>query len=201
MEFERLSFAHHRIFWSRAAAILAIGYALLVPAPRELGRLVLETGEIVGFLLLALAALGRLWCLAFIAGAKNEDLITAGPYSVVRNPLYLLNFVGVIGLGLGFENPPLALLLACGFALFYPSVVREEEARLARLFGADYVAYCAATPRWIPRWSAYHEPDTWVISPRRFRRGLLDAMWFLWVFMAWEIVEEYELVDTLQRWL
>jgi protein-S-isoprenylcysteine O-methyltransferase Ste14 len=201
MAVRRFSFAEHRIFWSRVAAILAFAYLIVIPPPLQLGRLVLETGEIIGFFLLAIAALGRLWCLAFIAGAKNEILITEGPYSVVRNPLYILNFLGAVGLGLAAENPPLALLLACGFALFYPSVVRAEEARLGRTFGAIYAEYCEMTPRWVPRWSAYHEPESWAMSPRRFRRGLLGAMWFLWVFMILEIAEEFEVIPLLQRWL
>jgi hypothetical protein len=79
--------------------------------------------------------------------------------------------------------------------------VRSEEARLARTFGAAYREYCAATPRWIPRWSAYREPENWLMSPRRFRKGLLNAMWFLWAFMIWEIVEEFALVESIQSWL
>ena len=201
MAWQKLSFAEHRIFWSRVAAILAIAYAVVIPPPPVLGRIVLETGEIIGFFLLAIAALGRLWCLAFIAGVKNEILITEGPYSVVRNPLYGLNFLGAVGLGLAAENPPLALLLACGFAVFYPSVVRAEEARLASTFGVAYREYCAATPRWVPRWSGYHEPESWAMSPRRFRKGLLGSMWFLWVFMILEIAEEFELIARLQQWL
>ena len=56
MAFRGLSFAEHRIFWSRAAAILAIVYVILVPPPLQLGRMLLETGEIIGFFLLATAA-------------------------------------------------------------------------------------------------------------------------------------------------
>jgi protein-S-isoprenylcysteine O-methyltransferase Ste14 len=163
--------------------------------------MLLESAEIFGFFLLAVAALGRLWCLAFIAGAKNETLITEGPYSIVRNPLYVCNFLGVMGLGFVVENPPLGVLLACGFALFYPGVVRNEETRLARTFGAAYATYCAATPRWVPNCSAYHEPETWLISPARFRKGLLGSMWFLWVFMIWEIVEEFRLIELFHQWL
>jgi protein-S-isoprenylcysteine O-methyltransferase Ste14 len=201
MDLMNFSFAKHRIFWSRVAVALAILYMLLVPAPSQLGPMLLESAEVLGFFLLAMAALGRLWCLAFIAGAKNETLITQGPYSIVRNPLYICNFLGAVGLGFAVENPPLALLLACGFVLFYPSVVRNEEARLARTFGAPYAAYCATTPRWFPDWSAYQEPETWLISPSRFRKGLLSAMWFLWIFMIWEIVEEFRLVELFQQWL
>jgi len=201
MDLRNFSFAKHRIFWSRVTIALAILYMLLVPPPSQLGSMLLESAEILGFFLLAVAALGRLWCLAFIAGAKNETLIAQGPYSIVRNPLYVCNFLGAVGLGLAVENPPLALLLASGFVLFYPGVVRNEEARLARTFGAAYAAYCTTTPRWLPDWSAYHEPETWLISPSRFRKGLLGAMWFLWVFMIWEIVEEFRLIELFQQWL
>jgi len=199
MDFTRLSFAKHRTFWSRVTAAFFIAYVILVPPPPQLGHVLLDLGEIVGFFLLVVAALGRLWCLSYIAGLKNKTLITEGPYSVTRNPLYVFNFLGIVGLGLAVENPPLALLLAGGFALFYPSVVRSEEAHLKQCFGDAYLAYCAATPRWLPNWSAYREPETLVISPRRFRKGLLGAMWFLWVFMIWEIVEEFPIIDSLQK--
>jgi protein-S-isoprenylcysteine O-methyltransferase Ste14 len=201
MWFNDLSFARRRIFWSRVALGLAVVYVLLVPPPSQPGQVLLESAEMLGFFLLAIAALGRLWCLAFIAGAKNEVLITEGPYSIVRNPLYVCNFLGVLGLGLAVENPALALLLACGFVLLYPGVVRNEEERLARTFGAAYVAYCTTTPRWLPNWSAYREPETWMIHPTRFRKGLLGAMWFLWIFMIWEIVEEFRLIELFQHWL
>jgi len=191
MDFTKLSFAGNRMFWSRVAVICAIGYAWLVPVPSLVKPALLELGETVGFLLLAIAALGRIWCLSYIAGMKNELLITEGPYSVTRNPLYAFNFLGMIGLGFTIENPPLALLLACGFALFYPSVVRSEEARLKQVFGDAFAAYCAATPRWLPKWSAYHEPESLTISPCRFRMSLFNAMWFLWVFMLWEIIENF----------
>lgn len=201
MNLKRYSFAEHRIFWSRIAVMLAVGYVLLVPPPRQFGQTLLDLGELFGFFLLVVAALGRVWCLSFIAGVKNDILVTEGPYSAVRNPLYGFNFLGALGLGLAVENPPLALLLACGFVLFYPSVVRNEETQLKQCFGDAYVAYCAATPRWVPNGSAYHEPESWVISPRRFRKGLLDAMWFLWLFMIWEIVEEFPIVESLQKCL
>jgi protein-S-isoprenylcysteine O-methyltransferase Ste14 len=201
MLFSRSSFASHRIFWSRVAVALAVVYLFLVPPPPQFSQMMLESGEIIGFFLLATAALGRMWCLAFIAGVKNEVLITEGPYSVVRNPLYVCNFLGAVGLGFVVENPPLGVFLGCGFALAYPSVVRNEEARLSQTFGHAYSAYCAVTPRWIPRWAAYHEPETWAISPYRFRKGLFGSMWFLWLFMIWEVVEEFELVELFHRWL
>lgn len=190
-----ISFHSHRIAWSRAAVVLVFAYAVLVPAPEMFSRPVLELFELLGFVLLAGAALGRLWCLSYISGYKNEVLLTEGPYSVVCNPLYLFNFVGGVGFGLAIENPLLAALLALGFLAFYPGVVRREEDRLAQQFGEAYERYRHSTPRWIPRWSNFHEPATWTIIPRRFRAGLLSTMWFLWAFLIWEIFEELRLLE------
>jgi protein-S-isoprenylcysteine O-methyltransferase Ste14 len=190
MSLKRYSFATNRIFWSRIAVFFAIAYAIFVPPPHQFAQALLDTGGIIGFFLLVTASLGRLWCLSYIAGMKNEVIVTEGPYSVVRNPLYVFNFIGAVGFGFAVENPVLAFLLAIAFAVFYPSVIRREEETLTQAFGERFARYCDATPRWIPRWSNYHEPESWNINPRQFRAGLLDAMWFLWAFLTWDIFEK-----------
>ena len=189
-----MPFFNHRIAWSRVAVILAFGYAMMVPAPSAIPPTVLDVLELLGFGMLIVAALGRIWCLSYIAGIKNDFLVAEGPYSIVRNPLYVFNFIGAVGFGCAVENPLLAALLGAGFALSYPGVVRHEENALAQAFGESFARYCEKTPRWLPRWSNYHEPESWNINPRRFRAGLLDAMWFLWAFMLWEVFEEFGLL-------
>jgi len=42
---------------------------------------------LIGCILVGIASLGRLWCSLYIAGYKNDTLVTLGPYSVSRNPL------------------------------------------------------------------------------------------------------------------
>jgi protein-S-isoprenylcysteine O-methyltransferase Ste14 len=185
-----IPFSSHRIAWSRVAVIALFAYAVFVPAPAAISPMLLNLFEWVGFGLLVVAALGRVWCLSYIAGMKNEVMVTEGPYSVVRNPLYVFNFIGAVGFGFAVENPVLAALLATAFAVFYPSVIRQEEEALTQAFGERFARYCDATPRWFPRWSNYHEPESWNINPRRFRAGLLDAMWFLWAFLIWEVLKE-----------
>ena len=193
-----IPFYSHRIAWSRVAIIVVFAYAVFVPAPAIITPPLQELSELLGFGLLGVAALGRVWCLSYIAGIKNEVLVMEGPYSVMRNPLYAFNFLGAVGLGFVVENPLVAALLAAGFAIFYPSVVRHEEARMAEFFGESYARYCEATPRWLPRWSNFHEPETWTINPQRFRAGLLNAMWFLWAFMLWEVFEEFGILLWLR---
>jgi protein-S-isoprenylcysteine O-methyltransferase Ste14 len=191
-------FANHRIAWSR---LLVVTVLLLVvfTRPPELSGLgwVTELSEMLGFALLAAACLWRIWCAVFIAGSKNGELATAGPYSVVRNPLYLGNFAGAVGFGFAVEQPYLAALFGLAFALSYPAVVAREEARLAELFGERYREYCARVPRWLPDWSRYQEPALVGVSPRHLRSAIFDAMWFLWAFALWEFIEELHKLQLL----
>ena len=80
-----------------------------------------------------------------------RNLVVAGPYRFVRNPMYLsaLMIVGGVALWLGATALlAYALLLSLayhGFVKYY------EEPRLARRFGLAYAAYLRAVPRWRPR--------------------------------------------------
>jgi protein-S-isoprenylcysteine O-methyltransferase Ste14 len=179
----------HRIFWSRVVAVLLLGYILATEPPRYFSRQVIDLCESLGLVFLAVAAFGRLWCLVFIAGRKNDELVMDGPYSTVRNPLYVFSFIGAVGFGLAVENPFLALLLAVLFAGYYSVIVRREEAFLEGAFGDAFRQYAARTPRWIPRRSLYHERETVPVIARKMRSGILDAMWFIWAFLLWEILE------------
>jgi protein-S-isoprenylcysteine O-methyltransferase Ste14 len=153
--------------------------------PRWLNELI----GIIGYVMLGAAALWRIWSELFIAGTKNGELASGGPYSVVRNPLYVGTFVGAVGLGFAVEQPLLGIALGAVFAMSYPAVIAQEEANLTRIFGERFRDYCARVPRWIPNWSLYSEPDLISVAPRQMRRAILDAMWFLWAFALWELIE------------
>jgi protein-S-isoprenylcysteine O-methyltransferase Ste14 len=57
-----------------------------------------------GVILLAIASFGRIWCSLYIGGFKTNSLISGGPYSLCRNPLYFFSFLGGIGIGLATET-------------------------------------------------------------------------------------------------
>jgi protein-S-isoprenylcysteine O-methyltransferase Ste14 len=83
--------------------------------------------------------------------APPEHLVVGGPFQWVRNPGYVAVISLVVGQALLFGSSSLlayAALLAVAFHLF---VVGYEEPTLRRQFGAEYDAYCAAVPRWLPR--------------------------------------------------
>ncbi|MGB4295037.1 MAG: hypothetical protein WBJ16_05340 [Smithellaceae bacterium] len=51
---------------------------------------------LMGAVLVGVASMGRLWCSLYIAGYKAEILVTEGPYSITRNPLYFLVYWGLL---------------------------------------------------------------------------------------------------------
>jgi protein-S-isoprenylcysteine O-methyltransferase Ste14 len=82
--------------------------------------------------------------------ARGESLVMTGPYTLVRNPMYLGSFL----MGVGFilivwpwwGLPIFAVLF---YLRFNQQIVKEEE-HLSQVFGADYAAYCQKTPRLFP---------------------------------------------------
>ena len=76
-------------------------------------------------------------------------LCTDGPYRWVRNPMYLGHLIFLTGLALTFKSWAAAVLLAF-HVLWFDRRVREDEIRLARIFGDDYHAYAARVKRWLP---------------------------------------------------
>jgi protein-S-isoprenylcysteine O-methyltransferase Ste14 len=190
-------FANHRIAWSRGMVVLLLFIVIFGSPAKGPHTMTGELSELLGFALLVAATLWRIWCALFIAGSKNAELATSGPYSIVRNPLYIGNLIGAAGFGFAVHMPVLALLLTLAFALFYPSVVVNEERHLAARFGERYGQYCARVPRWWPDWSLYQEAASVTVSPRRVREAIFDAMWFLWAFALYEFVEDLHRLDLL----
>ncbi len=188
----------YRIAISRMLMVVVLAYILASAPPDMVSPWLAEASELAGFALLGLAAFGRVWCLVYIAGRKNEVLLEAGPYSACRNPLYVFSFLGAIGFGLAVENPVLALVLAAAFAAYYPFIVRREERDLAALFGEAFERYRRRTPRWIPDFSRFREPEAITVNPVRIRRGMFDATWFLWAFFLWEVLEELRQAGVLK---
>ena len=83
-------------------------------------------------------------------------LVVRGPYRRVRNPMISGVLCVLLGEALLFGSPALLAWFAIVFAvnaLYFPLV---EEPGLRRRFGADYEAYRAAVPRWLPRLRPWH---------------------------------------------
>jgi len=190
-----------RIFHSRLFAIVLVGVLLFsqptLPASDGLRQLMLA----VGTLLVAAGTLGRVYCSAFIGGRKNEQVIRSGPFSVVRNPLYVCSFVAVLGIGLQSGMWLLTVLLAAVFVLYYPLVVAKEEAFLENKFGEPYREYKQQVPRWLPNFALWNEPEQCEAMPPFIRRTALDALAFFAALPAFLLIQFLQHSAVLPVWL
>jgi protein-S-isoprenylcysteine O-methyltransferase Ste14 len=78
-----------------------------------------------------------------------ERIIAIGPYRWTRNPMYLGHLIFLVGLAITFWSW-FALLVLAGRAVWFHRRVLYDEARLEKIFGAEYVAYRSRVKRWIP---------------------------------------------------
>lgn len=154
----------------------------------------------LGVFLAGLGAMGRLWCSLYIGGRKSKTLVTDGPYSLCRNPLYLFSLAGGLGVALSSETLAIPGMMALGFGVFYPLVIRAEERKLQGRHGAPFEQYLRRVPRFIPRLSGFHEPQQCTVNPVLFRKSLASALWFVWLVAAMEMVKLLHTLGVLPVW-
>lgn len=148
-----------------------------------------ESIEMFGVLLIFLGVVGRLWSTLYIGGRKSSEVVTGGPYSITRNPLYVFSSVAAAGVGaqIGSITATIGFGLLCAGA-FYIVILREEKF-LKEALGAPYQAYLAKVPRFLPKLSLYEEGDTGSFKPRLLLTTLLDGLVFLVALPVFETID------------
>jgi len=168
-----------RILFTRLYVALLAGLILFSDSHWQPGPFSSAGLLLAALILTSLAAVGRLWCSLYIAGYKKSCLVMEGPYAMCRNPLYFFSMLGAAGVALCTHTITIPVLVLISFAVYYPNVIRAEEADLTRIHGAPFQAYRDAVPAFFPRWSLLQEPDTYQVKPRVFRNHMGSAVWFI----------------------
>ncbi|OYV39852.1 MAG: hypothetical protein B7Z80_06115 [Rhodospirillales bacterium 20-64-7] len=76
-------------------------------------------------------------------------LVTAFPFSMSRNPIYLGNSILLAGAALTFGNLWFAVLDAAAIQAVTILAIQREERHLAALFGPEWDIYTRRVPRWL----------------------------------------------------
>src|SRR5215218_8409678 len=142
-------------------------YRSFLPIPLALVLLLVRIGEIragwvvVAGVLLVLAGEGlRLWAVRYIGTISRTrttrygPLMTAGPYAVVRNPLYVGNWFLWTGFAVWsglLWMLPVAWVI---FAVQYRAIARWEAAFIRGIYTTAYDAYARRVRAWVPGWPA-----------------------------------------------
>jgi protein-S-isoprenylcysteine O-methyltransferase Ste14 len=106
---------------------------------------------------IALSEALRIWAVGYAGSATRTrgdvvpDLVVAGPYRWVRNPLYIANIAMYTAMGLVFGFVWLTLFIFIFSVVQYVLIVAYEEQTLRSTFGPAYEAFTATVPRWLPK--------------------------------------------------
>ena len=129
---------------------------IVVLAVLLLAQFVRQEWLLPGFIVSMFGEFIQLWCFASLD--KNATLTARGPYSMVRNPMYLGRFFILLGFLMLLGNGWLLLAYAVVYWLYMDARVRREEAHLRPIFGAAYEDYCRTVRRFLPTWPATGQP-------------------------------------------
>ena len=142
------------IYLAAIAASVVLG--LLVPLPRIIGPFGNVLYAIGWLVIIAVIAL---WATSFRAmrragttldpSGEPSHLLTGGPFSITRNPIYLANTLLLFGVGFISGNWWFVLLGIVAAILTQKIAIEFEEKVLAEKFGRKYRDYAKKVRRWI----------------------------------------------------
>lgn len=180
----------------RATFAIYVGLiaATAVIGPDLVGNSTYYWTGIAGFLCVAVACLGRIWTSLFIAGRKDESLVTTGPYARLRHPLYACSLLGALGLGLTTRSLLLCFFVVVLIAALVVYAAACEEQFLAEQFPEEFGAYVVAVPhKWWPSLDRKPLPESIDVRPAVYRKAFLDAASFFTLWALVSLATEYRL--------
>lgn len=182
---------HRRLIVVQVAAVLAIVLLLFAKPFLSEGSDGHELMELFGVVLVLACVGGRLWSILYVGGKKNEELISAGPFSMTQNPLYFFSTIGAVGIGLMYGSVVVALALGLASFIVFRVTARKEAEFLLGKFGPAYTAYAERTPRFWPNPLLFVDQAEWQFSTAALKRTFYDGLYFLALFPLIETVEHF----------
>ncbi len=108
---------------------------------------------VLGAGLLLLGVFLRIWAQQHLHYRLKvrKRLTLTGPYSFVRNPIYIGNILICLGATIISELLWLVPMMLLYCLVVYSVVVHYEEGHLQEKYGESYRKYISEVPRWIPK--------------------------------------------------
>lgn len=113
-----------------------------------------KIADALGAIACALGLLLRVTARSWKLRAGHNVLVTDGPYSIVRHPLYLGSFLAGFGLCVIVGSAVFATLFTVCYVAIHSAIARKEERGLTLIWPGKYREYAARVSGWIPSLSA-----------------------------------------------
>ena len=101
-----------------------------------------------GLPLVALGEMIRVWASGYLT--KLSGLVTAGPFAMCRNPLYIGSFLISLGYLVMCSRVDVLVVGIVLFWILHGGAVAYEERLLREKFGEEFEQYCRQAPRFLP---------------------------------------------------
>ena len=178
--------ARHRILLSKFLLLVFISVLMISEHGYVSNKTLSISFDMIGFALVLIGGFGRIWASLYIEGSKTGKLVSKGPYSMMRNPLYVFSVIILIGYCLAIQSIVVASVSLILFILIYVPTVYSEEKNLLGLHDEVYNEYYQKTPRFFPKISLYQETslgqDSININIRKIRNVLIEISGFIFFF-------------------
>lgn len=154
----------------------------------------------LGAVTLTAAVVGRFWCYVYNSGTRTKTVITEGPYSLCRNPIYLCSIGVAAAIGLLAQSVVLSVLFTASAILFYAHIINGEEAKLTALHGLVYTDYLRATSKYLPCFDRLSPGTLTEVPGRILMRKIPKLIALAFVFPLIEVIDQLHTLIGITIW-
>ncbi|HEX5219165.1 MAG TPA: isoprenylcysteine carboxylmethyltransferase family protein [Verrucomicrobiae bacterium] len=184
-------------FFHYRNGLFPLAYALLfVPSPPLLndyraaaiaGLLIAATGQLIRAVTVGLDYIVR--------GGRDRQvyadrLVVRGLFAHCRNPLYVGNYLLLLGVGLASNSLLFFCVAIPFFSLVYWAIIAAEENFLRNKFGSEFDDYCKRVNRLLPRLTGL--PETFSSMRFNWRRLITAEYGSAYIWMAAIILVQFK---------
>lgn len=130
-------------------------------------------------------------------GQKAMSLNTTGPYSVVRHPLYLGNYLIALGLSCFTWTWFLPAIVTLAALLYYERIAAREEQYLEERFGDAFRRWASAVPALMPALGRYQAPALAFSWRRALSREFYAVGELAVAFFVMDVAEDFTVTGRL----
>ncbi len=172
--------------WIALLVLIPATAVAIFAAPRtDLSRSEELGWMVAGWLLFCLGAAFRWWGAIYISGRKDNRVVSHGPYSIVRHPLYFGTFLITLSAACFLASWLMVLAVAVAALVYLGVTLSREERRLLEIHGEAYRRYMQRVPRFWPNWGLYYSPRTLEVRLTGLSAELRRSARWMWVpFLA-----------------
>jgi protein-S-isoprenylcysteine O-methyltransferase Ste14 len=146
--------------------------------------------KLLAWLLFAAGALLRWWSTLYVAGKKSRSLISEGPYSITRNPIYLGTLLLTLSVAVLSQSLFLSVAVILVGTLYVELTVRDEERTLWTIHKDTFRDYCERVPRFFPNWRLFSVTPTVEVYAEGLKAELKRTCRWMWIPLLCDILTQ-----------